>query len=124
MEDFNRIFDATDYVWVMWNGTHTLRTPWEGHSQVKRLQKRRNDVTVGNVALPSLILIEMWSPDFPEHEPVTWYGVASQWNDSEGVFHNGHYNNILALQQYTLWRTLAGRYRLVYSREKRCALFA
>lgn len=95
MEDFNRIFDATDYVWVMWNGTHTLRTPWEGHSQVKRLQKRRNDVTVGNVALPSLILIEMWSPDFPEHEPVTWYGVASQWNDSEGVFHNGHYNNIL-----------------------------
>ena len=95
MEDFNRIFDATDYVWVMWNGTHTLRAPWEGHSQVKRLQKRRNDVTVGNVALPSLILIEMWSPDFPEHEPVTWYGVASQWNDSEGVFHNGHYNNIL-----------------------------
>lgn len=95
MDDFNRVFDATDYVWVMWDGTHTLRTPWEGHEQVKRRQKRRNDVKAGSIALPDLILIEMWSPDFPEYEPVVWYGAASQWNETDGIFHNGHYNNML-----------------------------
>lgn len=95
MDDYNRLFDATDYVWVMWNGTHTLRTPWEGHSLVKRVQKRRNDVQVGSVPVSNLIYIAMSSPDFPEQEPIVWYGPASQWNDSEGIFHNGHYNNLL-----------------------------
>lgn len=94
MEDFNRIFDATGTVWVMWDGIHTLKTPWEGHDKVKRLQKRRNDVTVGGtLALPDLITIEMSSPDFPEHEPIVWYGVSAQWNDA-GIYH-GHYNNML-----------------------------
>ncbi len=93
MEDFNRIFDATDYVWVMWNGTHELKTPWEGHSRIRRTQQRRNDITVGSIALTDLITIEMQSPDFPEYEPIVWYGPGAQWNDT-GIYH-GHYNNIL-----------------------------
>ena len=36
----------------------------------------------------------MSSPDFPEHEPVVWYGPGAQWNN-EGILHYGHYNNIL-----------------------------
>ena len=36
----------------------------------------------------------MWSPDYPEHEPIVWYGVSAQWN-AEGILHAGHYNNIL-----------------------------
>ena len=95
MDDYNRLFDATDYIWVMWNGTHTLRNPWEGHSQVKRIQKRRNNIPLGSLVLNDLIYIEMSSPDFPEHEPIVWYGPASQWNESDGIYHNGHYNNIL-----------------------------
>jgi hypothetical protein len=35
----------------------------------------------------------MKSPDFPQFEPVVWYGPAAQWNAS-GIYH-GHYNNIL-----------------------------
>lgn len=93
MEDFNRIFDATDYVWVMWNGMHELKIPWEGHSRIRRTQQRRNDITVGSIALTDLITIEMQSPDFPEYEPIVWYGPGAQWNDA-GIYH-GHYNNIL-----------------------------
>lgn len=93
MEEFNRVFDATDYVWVMWNGTHELKNPWEGHSRIQRTQKRRNDIVVDSLALTDLIYIAMKSPDFPQYEPVVWYGPAAQWNDS-GIYH-GHYNNIL-----------------------------
>lgn len=94
MEEFNRMFDATDYVWVMWSGTHTLRNPWEGHSQVKREQRRRNDVTIGNVQAKDLLYMKMWSPDFTNYESVTWYGPAAQWN-TDGILHSEHYNNIL-----------------------------
>ncbi len=94
MEEFNRMFDATDYVWIMWSGTHTLRTPWEGHSSVKREQRRRNDITVGTVAATDLLYTGMWSPGFSEYEPVTWYGPGAQWN-SDGIMHSNHYNNIL-----------------------------
>ena len=94
MEDFNRMFDATDYVWVMWGGTHTLRNPWEGHKTVKREQRRRNDITVGSVQATDLLYTGMSSPDFPEYEPVTWYGPGAQW-DANGIKHSNHYNNIL-----------------------------
>ena len=94
MEEFNRVFDATDYIWMMWNGTHVLKEPWEGHSKVSRAQQRRNDLVVGTLALSDLISIRMWSPDFPEHEGITWYGPAAQWN-ADGIKHANHYNNIL-----------------------------
>lgn len=94
MEDYNRVFDATDYVWLMWNGTHTIREPWEGHSSIVRNQRRRNDVMVGSLNVRDLIYISMKSPDFPEDEGIVWYGAAAQWND-DGILHNGHYNNIL-----------------------------
>ena len=94
MEEFNRVFDATDYVWMMWSGTHRLRNPWEGHDIVKREQRRRNDVTVGTVSATDLIYIGMWSPDFGEYEPVVWYGPGAQWN-ADGIRHSNHYNNIL-----------------------------
>lgn len=94
MEDFNRIFDATDYVWIMWDGTHRLKTPWEGHDIVRRVQKRRNDIAVGSVTASNIMYIAMSSPDFPEHEPVVWYGPGAQWN-ADGILHSGNYNNIL-----------------------------
>ncbi len=94
MEEFNRVFDATDYIWMMWNGTHHLRSPWEGHYQVKREQRRRNDIQVGTIQATDLLYCKMWSPDFPEQEPITWYGPGAQWN-AEGILHSNHYNNIL-----------------------------
>ncbi len=94
MEEFNRIFDATDYIWMMWNGSHTVKDPWEGHSQIRRVQQRRNDITVGNVPAADLISVAMSSPDFPEYEPITWYGPGAQWN-SDGIKHSNHCNNIL-----------------------------
>lgn len=94
MEEFNRVFDATDYVWVMWSGTHTLRTPWEGHTQIKREQRRRNGLTIGSVQANDLLYLKMWSPNFTEYEPLTWYGPGAQWN-TEGIMHSNHYNNIL-----------------------------
>lgn len=94
MEDFNRVFDATDYIWMMWSGSHWLKNPWEGHDKVNRVQKRRNDVTVGDVNASNLIYIAMSSPDFPEYEPVVWYGPGAQWN-ADGIRHSNHYNNIL-----------------------------
>ncbi len=93
IEEFNRIFDATDYVWVMWNGTHTLKNPWEGHSKIQREQRRRNDLVIDGLSLSNLIYIAMKSPDFPQYEPIVWYGASAQWNTS-GIYH-GHYNNIL-----------------------------
>lgn len=94
MDDYNRIFDATDYVWMMWNGTHHIKEPWNGHSAVKREQKRRNDVPVGSMTLSDVIYIQMYSPDFPEYEPIVWYGTSAQWN-ADGIIHSGHYNNLL-----------------------------
>lgn len=94
MEEFNRLFDATDYIWMMYNGTHTLRNPWNGHSSVKRQQLRKNGIQVGAMTISNLIYIALSSPDFPEHEPLVWYGPAAQWNDT-GILHSGHYNNIL-----------------------------
>lgn len=94
MEEFNRLFDATDYIWMMYNGTHTLRNPWNGYSKVKRQQLRKNDIQIGSVTISNIIYIALSSPDFPEHEPLVWYGPAAQWNDA-GILHSGHYNNIL-----------------------------
>lgn len=94
MDDFNKVFDATDYVWLMWNGTHTLKNAWEGHSLIQREQRRKNGLTVGGQTLDDLIYIAMWSPDYPEQEPVVWYGPGAQWN-ADGIKHAGHYNNIL-----------------------------
>ena len=94
LEDFNRVFDATGTVWVMWDGTHVLTSPWEGHSIVKREQKRKNDIRIGSLTLSDLIYVAMSSPDFPEYEPVVWYGPSPQW-DNTGILHYGHYNNIL-----------------------------
>ncbi len=94
MEEFNRLFDATDYIWMMYNGTHTLKNPWNGYSKVKRQQLRKNDIQIGSITISDIIYIAMTSPDFPEYEPLVWYGPAAQWNDS-GILHSGHYNNIL-----------------------------
>ena len=94
MEEFNRLFDATDYIWMMYNGTHTLKNPWNGHSKIKRQQLRKNNIQVGSMTISDIIYIAMSSPDFPEYEPLVWYGPAAQWNDT-GILHSGHYNNIL-----------------------------
>ncbi len=94
MEDYNRLFDATSTVWMMWDGTHSLAEPWNGHSAVSRRQRRKNDVQVGTLVLSDLIYIAMSSPDFPEHEPLVWYGPGAQWNEA-GIEHYGHCNNIL-----------------------------
>lgn len=94
MEEFNRLFDATDYVWMMWSGTHKLRNPWEGHADVRRTQTRRNGIAVGSLVLNDLLVVALSSPDFPEHEPLTWYGPGAQWNNA-GIVHSNHCNNIL-----------------------------
>lgn len=94
MEEYNRVFDATDYIWMMWSGTHIIKVPWEGHSTVKREQKRKNGITVGSLTLDNLLYVRMWSPDFPDNEALVWYGPAAQWN-ADGILHSGHYNNIL-----------------------------
>lgn len=91
LENFNRIFEAPDYVWIMWDGSHT--SPWNGGTNIQRRQRRRNDVSVGTVALPDLIYISMYSPSQPEYESIVWYGSSAQWN-SDGIKH-GHYNNML-----------------------------
>lgn len=94
LEEFNRMFDATDYIWMMWTGSHQLRNPWEGHATVRRTQQRRNDLTVGSVAVKDLLSVALTSPDFPDLEGVTWYGPGAQWN-ADGIKHSGHYNNML-----------------------------
>lgn len=95
MDDFNRVFDSESFVWVMWDGSHSLKTPWEGHSIIKRQQQRRNDIVVGTIAMKDIITIAMSSPDFPQHEPLTIYGAGAQWNTTDGILHSNHYNNIL-----------------------------
>lgn len=94
MEDYNRIFDATGTVWVMWNGSHHVKEPWDGHILIKRDQARKDNVPVGSLLLSDLIYIRMYSPDFPENEPVVWYGPGAQWN-RDGIRHSDHCNNIL-----------------------------
>ena len=94
MEEFNRLFDATDYIWMMWSGTHKLRNPWEGHADVRRTQTRRDGITVGSLVLNDLLVVALSSPDFPEYEPLTWYGPGAQWNDA-GIVHSNHCNNML-----------------------------
>ena len=94
MEEFNRLFDATDYIWMMYNGTHTLKNPWNGHSKIKRQQLRKNDIQIGTMTISDIIYVAMSSPDYPEYEPLVWYGPSAQWNDT-GLLHSGHYNNIL-----------------------------
>ena len=44
--------------------------------------------------MADVLYARMWSPDFPDCEPVVWYGPGAQWN-AEGIKHSGHYNNIL-----------------------------
>ena len=94
MEDFNRLFDAESTVWMMWDGTHRLKEPWNGHSIIKRQQRRKNGISIGSLVLSDLIYIALSSPDYPEHEPLVWYGPGAQW-DAGGIGHYGHYNNIL-----------------------------
>ena len=94
MGDFNRLFDAESTVWMMWDGTHRLKEPWNGHSIIKRQQRRKNGISVGSLVLSDLIYIALSSPDYPEHEPLVWYGPGAQW-DAGGIGHYGHYNNIL-----------------------------
>lgn len=90
-EDFGRIFNSSGYVWLMWDGGHT--SDWNGGSNIQRRQRRRNDVTVGSIALTDLIYIAMYNNAESGYEPVVWYGPGAQWNDS-GILH-GHYNAIL-----------------------------
>lgn len=90
-EDFGRIFHSTDYVWLMWDGSHN--NSWNGGSNIQRRQRRRNDVTVGSIALTDLIYIAMYNNAESGYEPVVWYGPGTQWNDS-GIKH-GHYNAML-----------------------------
>lgn len=94
MEEFNRVFDATDYVWVMWSGSHKLRNPWEGHADVRRTQTRRNGIAVGSLELNDLLVVAFSSPDFPGYEALTWYGPGAQWNQA-GIVHSNHCNNML-----------------------------
>ncbi len=94
MEEFNRVFDATDYVWVMWSGSHKLRNPWEGHADVRRTQTRRNGIAVGSLELNDLLVLAFSSPDFPGYEALTWYGPGAQWNQA-GIVHSNHCNNML-----------------------------
>ena len=92
MQDYNNVLESTgDYIWLMWDGSHS--TAWNGGTSLHRRQKRRNDVSVGSVALPDLIYISMYNASVSEHESLVWYGSSSQWNDS-GINH-GHYNNML-----------------------------
>lgn len=92
MEEYERIFLASDYVWLMWDGTH--KTPWNGGSNIQRRQRRRNDITIGSVTLTDLIYIAMHNNAYSEKDAIVWYGPGAQW-DNNGIKHNGHYNNML-----------------------------
>lgn len=93
LEEFDRVLKITnEYLWLMWDGGHN--TAWNGGTNIQRRQRRRNDVTVGTVALNDLIYIAMYSNGTPsQNEPLVWYGPATQW-DNNGIKH-GHYNNML-----------------------------
>lgn len=94
MEDFNRVFDGEGTMWMAWDGSYRLKSPWNGHSVINRVQGRKNGVQVGSLILSDLLYVGLSSPDFPEHEPLVWYGPSAQWNE-QGIEHSGHYNNIL-----------------------------
>ena len=51
-------------------------------------------MTVGTQTISGLYYVAMSSPDYPEYEPVVWYGPGAQWDDA-GIQHSNHYNNIL-----------------------------
>lgn len=92
MENFERILNSTNgTIWLMWDGSHT--TSWNGGSNIQRRQRRRNDVTVGTVALSDLIYIQMYNNAEQQYEPLVWYGSGAQW-DANGIKH-GHYNAML-----------------------------
>ena len=56
MENFERVLNSTSgTIWLMWDGSHT--TAWNGGTNIQRRQRRRNDITVGTVALSDLIYI-------------------------------------------------------------------
>ena len=63
------------------------------HTNIQRRQRRRNDITVGTVALSDLIYIQMYNNAEQQYEPLVWYGPGAQWDDS-GIKH-GHYNAML-----------------------------
>ena len=94
MEEFNRIFDGSGTIWMAWNGSYELLVPWNGHSVINRVSARKSGIQVGNLTLSDLLYVGLSSPDFPEQEPLVWYGPGAQWND-EGIVHSGHCNNIL-----------------------------
>lgn len=92
-EDFGRIMNSTSgYVWLMWDGSHT--NDWGGGSTMQRRNRRRNDVSVGSVALTDLIYIAMYNQADQTYEPVVWYGPGAQW-DNSGIRHSNHYNAML-----------------------------
>lgn len=49
---------------------------------------------IGSLTLSDLLYVALSSPDYPEHEPLVWYGPGAQWNEL-GIEHSGHCNNIL-----------------------------
>lgn len=76
---------------MMWDGGHT--TAWNGGSNIQRRQRRRNDITVGTVAMTDLIYIQMYNQAESQYEPLVWYGPGAQW-DANGIKH-AHYNSML-----------------------------
>lgn len=93
IEEFDRVLKITSgYLWLMWDGEHS--TAWNDGIKIQRRQRKREDVTVGNVKLNGLITIAMYSNGTPsQNEPLVWYGSSAQWNN-DGILH-GHYNNML-----------------------------
>ena len=57
-------------------------------------QRRKGGINVGTMTISNIIYIAMRSPDFPDNEPLVWYGPGAQWN-ADGIQHAGHYNNML-----------------------------
>ena len=92
MENFERVLNSTSgTIWLMWDGSHT--TSWNGGANMQRRQRRRNDITVGTVALSDLIYIQMYNNAEQQYEPLVWYGSGAQWDDN-GIKHV-HYNAML-----------------------------
>lgn len=92
MENFERVLNSTSgTIWLMWDGSHT--TSWNGGANMQRRQRRRNDISVGTVALSDLIYIQMYNNAEQQYEPLVWYGSGAQWDDN-GIKHV-HYNAML-----------------------------
>lgn len=67
MENFERVLNSTSgTIWLMWDGSHT--TAWNGGTNIQRRQRRRNDITVGTVALSDLIYIQMYNNAEQQYE--------------------------------------------------------